>query len=154
MVLASQRSGTPADKVSAFSFVVADNPVANLKSLDGLWMLKPEIATAICFLNYLRLLSFFWLLYERFVVVVVEASRDMLPALKDKGLKAVDIDDVNTFLFQPPLGLCAKYHTSFLPAYGHFYLISVFSILNHGNLTVKCLIVVVLITGCGLHLNF
>lgn len=36
MVLASQRSGTAADKVSAFSFVVADNPVANLKSLDGL----------------------------------------------------------------------------------------------------------------------
>lgn len=36
MLMASQRSGTAADKVSAFSFIIADNPVANLRSLDAL----------------------------------------------------------------------------------------------------------------------
>lgn len=36
MVVATQRSGTAADKVSAFSVMVGDNPIANLRSLDGL----------------------------------------------------------------------------------------------------------------------
>lgn len=36
MLMATQRSGTAADKVSAFSVMVGDNPVANLRSLDGL----------------------------------------------------------------------------------------------------------------------
>lgn len=36
MLVATQRSGTAADKVSAFSVMVGDNPIANLRSLDGL----------------------------------------------------------------------------------------------------------------------
>lgn len=36
MLAATQRSGTAADKVSAFSVIVGDNPVANLRSLDAL----------------------------------------------------------------------------------------------------------------------
>ncbi|KAL2555049.1 CCAAT-binding factor [Forsythia ovata] len=36
MLMATQRSGTAADKVSAFSVLVGDNPVANLRSVDML----------------------------------------------------------------------------------------------------------------------
>ncbi|KAL2534208.1 CCAAT-binding factor [Abeliophyllum distichum] len=36
MLIATQRSGTAADKVSAFSVLVGDNPVANLRSVDML----------------------------------------------------------------------------------------------------------------------
>lgn len=36
MLLSTQRSGTAADKVSAFSVLIGDNPVANLRSLDAL----------------------------------------------------------------------------------------------------------------------
>jgi ribosome biogenesis protein MAK21 len=36
MLISTQRSGTAADKVSAFSVLVGDNPVANLRSLDAL----------------------------------------------------------------------------------------------------------------------
>lgn len=36
MLIATQRSGTAADKVSAFSVLVGDNPVANLRSIDML----------------------------------------------------------------------------------------------------------------------
>lgn len=36
MVLATQRSGTGADKVSAFSVLVGDNPIANIRSIDQL----------------------------------------------------------------------------------------------------------------------
>lgn len=36
MLVATQRSGTATDKVSAFSVLVGDNPVANLRSLDAL----------------------------------------------------------------------------------------------------------------------
>jgi len=35
-LISTQRSGTAADKVSAFSVLVGDNPVANLRSLDAL----------------------------------------------------------------------------------------------------------------------
>lgn len=36
MLIATQRSGTATDKVSAFSVMVGENPVANLRSLDAL----------------------------------------------------------------------------------------------------------------------
>lgn len=36
MLLSTQRSGTATDKVSAFSVMVGDNPIANLRSLDAL----------------------------------------------------------------------------------------------------------------------
>lgn len=36
MLITTQRSGTAADKVSAFSVLVGDNPIANLRALDAL----------------------------------------------------------------------------------------------------------------------
>ncbi|KMT04769.1 hypothetical protein BVRB_7g169480 [Beta vulgaris subsp. vulgaris] len=36
MLIATQRSGTAADKVSAYSVLIGDNPIANLRSLDAL----------------------------------------------------------------------------------------------------------------------
>jgi len=36
MLVSTQRSGTAADKVSAFAVLVGDNPIANLRSLDAL----------------------------------------------------------------------------------------------------------------------
>ncbi|OMO66056.1 CCAAT-binding factor [Corchorus olitorius] len=132
MVMASQRSGTAADKVSAFTFMIADNPVANLKSLDGLLgLVTSKVGKRYAFTGfdalkelfisnllpdrklktllqrpvnelpetkdgYSLLLFWYWedclkQRYERFVIAVEEASRDMLPALKDKALKTMYI---------------------------------------------------------------
>ncbi|XP_057981919.1 protein SLOW WALKER 2 [Malania oleifera] len=201
MLMATQRSGTAADKVSAFSVTVAENPIANMKSLDALLgmvtskvgkrhaltgfetlkelfisSLLPDRKLKNLFqqpLNHLPeskdgyslLLFWYWeeclkLRYERFVSALEEASRDVLPILKDKALKimyallrskpeqerrllsalvnklgdpeskvassadfhlsnilsdhpnmkAVVIDEVDSFLFRPHLGLRAKYH--------------------------------------------
>lgn len=51
MVMATQRSGTAADKVSAFSVMVGDNPIANLRSFDALLG------------NYILCTRSFWLLF-------------------------------------------------------------------------------------------
>ncbi|XP_052181696.1 protein SLOW WALKER 2 isoform X1 [Diospyros lotus] len=201
MLVATQRSGTAADKVSAFSVMVGENPIANIRSLDALLgmvtskvgkrhaltgfealkelfisSLLPDCKLKTLFqrpLNYLPetkdgyslLLFWHWeeclkQRYERFIVALEEASRDMLPILKDKALKTmyallrskseqerkllsalvnklgdpenkaasnadfhlsklltdhpnmkvVVIDEVDTFLFRPHLGLRAKYH--------------------------------------------
>ncbi|XP_030535917.1 protein SLOW WALKER 2 [Rhodamnia argentea] len=201
MLVATQRSGTAADKVSAFSVMVGDNPMANLRSLDGLIgmvtskvgkrhaltgfevlkelfisSLLPERKLKTLLqrpLNHLPetkdgyslLLFWYWedclkQRYERFIVALEEASRDLLPILKDKALKtmyallknkseqerrllsalvnklgdpqnkgasnadfhlsnllsehpnmkAVVIDEVDSFLFRPHLNLRAKYH--------------------------------------------
>ncbi|KAL5579637.1 hypothetical protein UlMin_012079 [Ulmus minor] len=201
MLIATQRSGTATDKVSAFSVLVGDNPIANLRSLDALLgmvtskvgkrhaltgfealkelfissllpdrKLKNLLQRSLNHLpetkdGYTLLLLWYWeeclkLRYERFVIGLEEASRDMLPVLKHKALKtifsllknkseqerrllsalvnklgdpetkgasnadfhlsnllsdhpnmkAVVIDEVDTFLFRPHLGLRAKYH--------------------------------------------
>lgn len=201
MLLATQRSGTNADKVSAFSVLIGDNPVGNLRSLDALLgMVTSKVgkrhaltgfeALKELFIStllpdrklktllqrplnnvpetkdgYSLLLLWYWedclkQRYERFVFALEEASRDMLPALKDKALKimyallkskseqerrllsalvnklgdpqnksasnadfhlsnllsdhpnmkAVVIDEVDSFLFRPHLGLRSKYH--------------------------------------------
>ncbi|PKI43812.1 hypothetical protein CRG98_035823 [Punica granatum] len=201
MLIATQRSGTAPDKVSAFSVMVGDNPIANLRSLDGLVgmvtskvgkrhaltgfdvlkelfvsSLLPDRKLKTLLQRPLKLLLdtkdgnsllLFWYWeerlkqrYERFVLSLEEASRDMLPILKDKALKtiylllkskseqerkllsalvnklgdpqnkgasnaefhlsnllsehpnmkAVVIDEVDTFLFRPRLGLRAKHH--------------------------------------------
>ncbi|XP_056176264.1 protein SLOW WALKER 2 [Syzygium oleosum] len=130
MVVTTQRSGTAADKVSAFSVMVGDNPIANLRSLDGLIgmvtskvgkrhaltgfevlkelfisSLLPERKLKTLLqrpLNHLPetkdgyslLLFWYWedclkQRYERFIVALEEASRDMLPILKDKALKTM-----------------------------------------------------------------
>ena len=36
LLLTTQRSGTASDKISAFSVLVGDDPIANLRSLDAL----------------------------------------------------------------------------------------------------------------------
>ncbi|XP_038898077.1 CCAAT/enhancer-binding protein zeta [Benincasa hispida] len=201
MLVTTQRSGTAADKVSAFSVMVGDNPVANIRSLDALLgMVTSKVGKRHALtgfealmelfissllpdrklknllqrpLNHLLdtkdgnslLLFWFWeeclkQRYERFVIALEEASRDDLPALKNKALKtiyvllkskseqerrllsalvnklgdpenktassadyhlsnllsdhpnmkAVVIDEVDSFLFRPHLGLRAKYH--------------------------------------------
>lgn len=48
MVAAAQRSGTAADKVAAFTCLVEDNPIANLRSLDALlgsFFLPPQFSS-------------------------------------------------------------------------------------------------------------
>ncbi|XP_059456216.1 protein SLOW WALKER 2 [Corylus avellana] len=201
MLVATQRSGTATDKVSAFSVMVGDNPIANLRSLDALLgMVASKVgkrhaltgfeALKELFISsllpdhklksllqrpldnlpetkdgYSLLLFWYWeeclkQRYENFIFALEEASRDMLPALKNKALKTmygllknkseqerrllsalvnklgdpenkgasnadfhlanllsdhpnmkvVVIDEVDSFLFRPHLGLRAKYH--------------------------------------------
>ncbi|KAF5931690.1 hypothetical protein HYC85_027861 [Camellia sinensis] len=162
MLTATQRSGTAADRVSAFSVMVGENPIANMRSLDALLgMVTSKVGKRHALTGFEALKELFISRYERFVAAVEEASRDMLPILKDKALKiiyallrskseqerkllsslvnklgdpenkaasnadfhlsklltdhpqmkAVVIDEVDTFLFRPHLGLRAKYHT-------------------------------------------
>ncbi|KAK7381910.1 hypothetical protein VNO80_00459 [Phaseolus coccineus] len=130
MLVSTQRSGTAADKVSAFAVLVGDNPMANLRSIDALLgmvtskvgkrhaltgfealqelfiasllpdrKLKTLIQRPLNHLpetkdGYSLLLFWYWeeclkQRYERFVGALEEASRDMLPALKNKALKAI-----------------------------------------------------------------
>ncbi|TMX03861.1 hypothetical protein EJD97_013379 [Solanum chilense] len=201
MLLTTLRSGTAADKISAFSVMIGDNPTANLRSLDallgmvtakvgkrhalaGLEALKelfvssllPDRKLKTLFQRpidhipdtkdgYSLLLFWYWeeclkQRYERYIAALEEASRDVLDILKDKALKtvyvllkckpeqerrllaalvnklgdpknkvasnadyhlsklladhpnmkAVVIDEVDSFLFRPHLVLRAKYH--------------------------------------------
>ncbi|XP_042482910.1 CCAAT/enhancer-binding protein zeta isoform X2 [Macadamia integrifolia] len=130
MLMTTQRSGTAADKVSAFSLLVGENPIANMRSLDALLaMVTSKVgkrhaltgfeALSELFLSsllpdrklktlvqrplnqlpeskdgYSLLLFWYWeeclkLRYERFIFALEEASRDMLPVLKDKSLKTL-----------------------------------------------------------------
>ncbi|ESW07382.1 hypothetical protein PHAVU_010G125200 [Phaseolus vulgaris] len=130
MLVSTQRSGTAADKVSAFAVLVGDNPMANLRSIDALLgmvtskvgkrhaltgfealqelfiasllpdrKLKTLVQRPLKHLpetkdGYSLLLFWYWeeclkQRYERFVGALEEASRDMLPALKNKALKAI-----------------------------------------------------------------
>lgn len=130
MLMATQRSGTAADKVSAFSVMVGDNPIANLRSFDallgmvtskigkrhsltGFEVLKELLITSLlpdCKLKtlfqrpidllpknkdgYSLLLFWYWeeclkQRYERFISALEDASRDVLPIVKDKALKAI-----------------------------------------------------------------
>ncbi|KAJ0075194.1 hypothetical protein Patl1_33792 [Pistacia atlantica] len=124
------RSGTAADKVSAFSVMVGDNPVANLRSLDALLgMVSSKVGKRHALTGFEALkelfissllpdrklktllqrplnnlpetkdgysLLLFWYYeeclkqrYERFVLALEEASRDVLPVLKTKALKNI-----------------------------------------------------------------
>ncbi|CAH2066927.1 unnamed protein product, partial [Thlaspi arvense] len=200
MVISAQKSGTVADKITAFEIMVGENPIANMRSLDALLgMVTSKVGKRYAFkglkalseilirllpdrklktllqrpLNsipenkdgYSLLLFWYWeeclkQRYERFVTALDESSKDMLPELKDKALKtiyfmltskseqerkllvslvnklgdpqnksasnadyhltnlladhpnmkAVVIDEVDSFLFRPHLGIRAKYH--------------------------------------------
>ncbi|KAJ8535794.1 hypothetical protein K7X08_034195 [Anisodus acutangulus] len=132
MLLTTLRSGTAADKISAFSVMIGDNPTANLRSLDallgmvtakvgkrhalsGLEALKelfvssllPDRKLKTLFQRpidhipdtkdgYSLLLFWYWeeclkQRYERYIIALEEASRDVLDILKDKALKTVYI---------------------------------------------------------------
>ncbi|KAJ3686788.1 hypothetical protein LUZ61_015952 [Rhynchospora tenuis] len=198
---ATARSGTTADKVSAFACLIEDNPIANVRSLDALLsMVTSKVGKRYAFTGfdalkelflsrllpdrklkslfqrpldilpetkdgYSLLLFWYWeeclkQRYEKFVIALEEALKDMLPSLKDRALKtvflllkskseqerrlltalvnklgdpdnkaasgavhhlllllhahpnmkAVIIDEVDSFLFRPHIGLRAKYH--------------------------------------------
>lgn len=65
MLTATQRSGTAADKVSAFSVMVGENPVANIKSLDALIGLLYPFYIHFFFLQLLPgILCIFMLVYS------------------------------------------------------------------------------------------
>jgi hypothetical protein len=59
MLLATQRSGTNADKVSAFSVLIGDNPVGNLRSLDALLGILLDFNAVFMFLFLFFLMCFF-----------------------------------------------------------------------------------------------
>lgn len=128
MLLTTLRSGTAADKISAFSVMIGDNPTANLRSLDallgmvtakvgkrhalaGLEALKELFVSSLLPDRKLKtlfqrpidhipdtkdgnslLLFWYWedclkQRYERYIIALEEASRDVLDILKDKALK-------------------------------------------------------------------
>jgi len=198
----SAKSGTSADKVSAFTCLVEDNPIANMRALDSLLgMVTSKVGKRYAFTGFdalkelflVRLLPdrklksliqrpldilpetkdgysllLFWhwedclkQRYEKFVMSLEDAVKDMLPNLKDKAMKTVFIllkskseqerrllttlvnklgdperraassaaylltcllaahpnmkmvviDEVDSFLFRPHVGLRAKYQT-------------------------------------------
>lgn len=125
----SAKSGTSADKVSAFTCLVEDNPIANMRALDCLLgMVTSKVGKRYAFTGFdalkelfLRLLPdrklksliqrpldllpeakdgysllLFWhwedclkQRYEKFVIALEDALKDMLPNLKDKSMKMV-----------------------------------------------------------------
>lgn len=196
----SAKSGTSSDKVSAFTCLVEDNPIANMRALDSLLgMVASKVGKRYAFTGFdalrelfeMRLLPdrklksliqrpldilpetkdgysllLFWhwedclkQRYEKFVIALEDALKDMLPSLKDKAMKTVSallkskseqerrlltalvnklgdperraassaaylltgllsthpnmkmvvIDEVDSFLFRPHVGLRAKY---------------------------------------------
>ncbi|XP_011072672.1 CCAAT/enhancer-binding protein zeta [Sesamum indicum] len=200
MLVATQRSGTAADKVSALSVLIGDNAIANLRSIDSLLgMVTSKVGKRHAFTAFEALKEIFIILlpdrklktlfqrplnhlpdtkdgyslllfwhweeclkerYEKFISALEEASLDVIVKLKSMALKtiymllkskseqerrllsslvnklgdpenkvasnadyhlanlltehpnmkAVVIDEVDTFLFRPRLGLRAKYH--------------------------------------------
>ncbi|PKU66643.1 CCAAT/enhancer-binding protein zeta isoform X1 [Dendrobium catenatum] len=195
------RSGTSVDRISAFTCLVEDNPLANMRALDALLsMVTSKVGKRYAFSGYealkelflLRLLPnrklkcliqrplqnlpenkdgysllLFWYWeeclkqrFERFVISLEEAVKDVLPSLKDKAMKtvyallkskpeqerrllsslvnklgdperkaasnagyqlscllsehpnmkAIVINEVDSFLFRPHIGLRAKYY--------------------------------------------
>ncbi|KAF0914301.1 hypothetical protein E2562_027857 [Oryza meyeriana var. granulata] len=128
----SAKSGTSADKVSAFTCLVEDNPIANMRALDSLLgMVTSKVGKRYAFTGFDALkelflkrllpdrklksliqhpldilpetkdgnsLLLFWYWedclkqrYEKFVIALEDALKDMLPNLKDKAMKTVFI---------------------------------------------------------------
>ncbi|XP_066397430.1 protein SLOW WALKER 2-like isoform X2 [Miscanthus floridulus] len=86
----SAKSGTSADKVSAFTCLVEDNPIANMKALDSLLgMVTSKVGKRYAFTGFDAIKELFLMRYVRFVVALEDAVKDMLPNLKDKAMKTV-----------------------------------------------------------------
>ncbi|KAH9665410.1 CBF domain-containing protein [Citrus sinensis] len=86
MLAATQRSGTAADKVSAFSVIVGDNPMANLRSLDALLgMVSSKVGKRHALTGFEALKELFVssLLPDRKLKTLVQRPLDNLPETKD-----------------------------------------------------------------------
>ena len=88
MLVSTQRSGTAADKVSAFAVLVGDNPIANLRSLDALlgkFSSRVSACVRFFFLSCLVLLIGFLFLLGRFRQFNSDnVSRSLLPARENE----------------------------------------------------------------------
>ncbi|KAF3451979.1 hypothetical protein FNV43_RR08075 [Rhamnella rubrinervis] len=86
MLLSTQRSGTATDKVSAFSVMVGDNPIANLRSLDALLgMITSKVGKrhALTGFEALKELFISSLLPDRKLKTLLQRSLNHLPETKD-----------------------------------------------------------------------
>nr|GEW77871.1 CCAAT/enhancer-binding protein zeta [Tanacetum cinerariifolium] len=86
MVLATQRSGTVTDKVSAFSVLVGDNCIANIKSIDALiGMVTSKVGKRYAFTGFEALKEMFIssLLPDRKLKTLSQQPLDLLPESKD-----------------------------------------------------------------------
>ncbi|XP_023761975.1 protein SLOW WALKER 2 [Lactuca sativa] len=86
MVLATQRSGTVTDKVSAFSVLVGDNPIANIKSIDALvTMVTSKVGKRYAFTGFEALKEMFIssLLPDRKLRTLFQQPLNHLPDSKD-----------------------------------------------------------------------
>ncbi|XP_071716920.1 protein SLOW WALKER 2 [Rutidosis leptorrhynchoides] len=86
MVLATQRSGTVTDKVSAFSVLVGDNPIANIKSVDALiGMVTSKVGKRYAFTGFEALKEMFIssLLPDRKLRTLFQQPLNHLPESKD-----------------------------------------------------------------------
>ncbi|XP_063937574.1 protein SLOW WALKER 2 [Daucus carota subsp. sativus] len=86
MLTATQRSGTAADKVSAFSVMVGENPVANIKSLDALiGMVTSKVGKRHALTGFEALKEMFIssLLPERKLKILFQRPVNHLPESKD-----------------------------------------------------------------------
>ncbi|KAI3716394.1 hypothetical protein L6452_23714 [Arctium lappa] len=86
MVLATQRSGTVTDKVSAFSVLVGDNPIANIKSIDALLgMVTSKVGKRYAFTGFEALKEMFIssLLPDRKLRTLFQEPLNYLPDSKD-----------------------------------------------------------------------
>lgn len=86
MVLATQRSGTVTDKVSAFSVLVGDNPIANIRSIDALLgMVTSKVGKRYAFTGFEALKEMFIssLLPDRKLRTLFQQPLNYLPDSKD-----------------------------------------------------------------------
>ncbi|KAL8242754.1 hypothetical protein R6Q59_013056 [Mikania micrantha] len=86
MVLATQRSGTVSDKVSAHSVLVGDNPIANIKSIDTLLgMVTSKVGKRYAFTGFEALKEIFIssLLPDRKLRTLFQQPLNHLPESKD-----------------------------------------------------------------------
>lgn len=86
MLSATQRSGTAADKVSAFSVMIGENPVANIKSLDALiGMVTSKVGKRHALTGFEALKEMFIssLLPERKLKTLFQRPLNHLPESKD-----------------------------------------------------------------------
>ncbi|KAL4589312.1 hypothetical protein LXL04_002218 [Taraxacum kok-saghyz] len=86
MVMATQRSGTVTDKVSAFTVLIGDNPIANIRSIDALvGMVTSKVGKRYAFTGFEALKEMFIssLLPDRKLRTLFQQPLNHLPDSKD-----------------------------------------------------------------------